>query len=148
MLQAASFLTSLHQTKQSTLRKDMGNVPNRNTPMVSRPFQLQYFNSGRPRLANMQHLRQKAHGYFIVLPSLPPMISVHLPVQHNVNCLKPLTPLFLSLSMILKTSTLPCHSFRKDGVSTEGPSFRGSSAGLRQHGQGGASPGLLIVGGF
>lgn len=41
MLQAASFLTSLHQTKQSTLRKDMGNVPNRNTPMVSRPFQLQ-----------------------------------------------------------------------------------------------------------
>ena len=53
MLQAASFLTSLHRTKQSTLRKDMGNVPNRNTPMVSRPFQLQYFNSGRPRLANM-----------------------------------------------------------------------------------------------
>ena len=71
MLQAASVLTSLHQPKQSMLRKDMGNFPNRTTPMVSKPFQLQYFNSGRPRLANMQHLRQKAHGYSSCFPHFP-----------------------------------------------------------------------------
>ncbi len=150
MLQAASILTSLHQTQKPQWRKHMDDFPNRTTPMVSRPFQLQYFNTGRPRLTNTQHLRQKAHGYLIMLHSHDFCLkTMHIYIFNTMsNAWNQWRLFFLSLSLILKTSTLPCHSFRKDGVSTEGPSFPGPSAGLCQHGQGGASPGLLIVGGF